>query len=266
MSAHDQVLTRLLRVVNGQIKKDANYDIALKMLAHYNDISSYTINDLADICFVSTASITRFIRLLGFQTFADFKKACSNTLTISQTDYSIKTSKAEKEDIEPIFKNYTQHVMDNIDFVFKNLDYNQLDRICESIKNSDEILFLGLEFSTLLGQHFQNRMSLMNKYVKIGISYEEQLELANSIKPNAIVLIATIEGGYFYRNNDIIDALNEKNAQFIVLTMNNNTKLMKDVKEVVLCSKGNSDTEGRISLLYCLEIILMYYFINYSHY
>lgn len=266
MHTQGQVLARLLRIVNGQLKKDANYDIALNILTHYSEITSYTINDLADKCFVSTASISRFIRLLGFNSFVDFKVACQNTLKISQTDYSLETSKAQKEDVEPIFANYTKHVTDNIEYVFKNLDYSQLNRICETMKSCDEILFLGLEFSTILGQHFQNRMALMNKYIKLGISYEEQLELAKSMKPNGVVVIATVEGGYFYRNNDIVDELINKNAYIIVLTMNNNMKIMKDVKEIVLCSKGNSDTEGRISLLYCIEIIIMYYFINYSHF
>lgn len=45
--------------------------------------------------------------------------------------------------------------------------------------------------------------------------------------------------------------------------MNIQNKLMKEVDEVVICSKQNNDTEGRISLLYTMEVIIMYYCINY---
>ncbi|MCD7839094.1 MAG: MurR/RpiR family transcriptional regulator [Erysipelotrichaceae bacterium] len=266
MNRHDPVISMLLRYINGQYKKDMNYDIALGMLTHYYEIPHMTINDLAECCYTSNASISRFIRHLGFQSYSDFKDACEHTLKISQTDYSVEASKATKEDIEPIFGNYTKHVIDNIQFVYNNLDYQQLDRICQMVKESQDVYFLGLEFSTVLGEHFQNRLALMNKLVHIAISFEEQLEAAQNAKENAVVFIASIEGGYFYRNTEIIDILNEKHAQIIILTMNANNKLMRNAKEIILCSQSNSDTEGRISLLYIIELIIMYYYINFSHY
>lgn len=265
MAMINSVLSMLLRFVNGQYKKDTNYDIALSLLTHYSQIDKMTINELADVCYVSPASISRFIKLLGFKSFHEFKAACKNTLAINNTDYSPMVSKAVKEDIEPIFERYTDHVITNIKYSYEHISYDQLDRISHMIYESEDVAMLGLEFSTLLAQHFQNRFALMNKYIKIGLSYEEQLELVNSLKDNSVVFIVTIEGGYFYRNDKIIQILNNKNAKIIVITMNTQNKLMKEAQEVVICSKENSDTEGRISLLYVMELLIMYYCINFSH-
>ena len=41
----DSVLSTLLRYVNGQYKKDTNYDIALALLTHYSVIPEKTINE-----------------------------------------------------------------------------------------------------------------------------------------------------------------------------------------------------------------------------
>lgn len=261
----NSVLSMLLRYVNGQYKKDTHYDIALSLLTHYSEISRMTINDLADICYVSPASISRFIKMLGFQSFHEFKDACKNTLAIENTDYSREVSKATKEDIEPIFERYTDHVIENIRYTYNQISYDQLDRISHMIYESEDVLMLGLEFSTLLAQHFQNRFALMNKYIKIGLSYEEQLELVKSLKEKSLVFILTIEGGYFYRNDEIIRLLLQKNTKIVALTMNTQSKLMKEVDEIIICSKENSDTEGRVSLLYVLELLIMYYCINFSH-
>ena len=51
----DSVLSTLLRYVNGQYKKDTNYDIALALLTHYSVIPEKTINELSELCFVSPA-------------------------------------------------------------------------------------------------------------------------------------------------------------------------------------------------------------------
>ena len=92
----DSVLSTLLRYVNGQYKKDTNYDIALALLTHYSVIPEKTINELSELCFVSPASISRFVKLIGFHSFQEFKNACLNTLDISKTDYSPQIIKADK--------------------------------------------------------------------------------------------------------------------------------------------------------------------------
>jgi len=105
----DSVLSTLLRYVNGQYKKDTNYDIALALLTHYSVIPEKTINELSELCFVSPASISRFVKLIGFHSFQEFKNACLNTLDISKTDYSPQIIKADKKDVKEIFQNYTKY-------------------------------------------------------------------------------------------------------------------------------------------------------------
>ena len=79
-----------------------------------------------------------------------------------------------------------------------------------------------------------------------------------------VVIIASLEGGYFYYYNEIMDILRGKNIKIISLTMNNNSYINKISDEIIVASKHNSDTEGRISLLFTLELLLMHYAINYQ--
>ena len=51
----NSVLSILLRYVNGQYKKDTNYDIALALLTHYSEIPKKTINEISDLCYVAPA-------------------------------------------------------------------------------------------------------------------------------------------------------------------------------------------------------------------
>ena len=173
----------------------------------------------------------------------------------------------EIHEAKEIFQNYTKHVIDNIQFTYDHLDFEQLDHVCKYIHDSLEVLVLGLEFSTLLAQHIQNRFALMNKYITVAISNDEQLEAAHNLKENSVVIILSVEGGYFYRHSEVIQILLEKNIKLIVLTMNNHNKMINEFidKEVILCSQDNTNTESRMSLLYSLEIIIMYYCIYFTY-
>mgnify|MGYP001157678188 CR=1 FL=1 len=105
--------------------------------------------------------------------------------------------KANKNDVKEILQHYTNRVINNIQFSYDHLDFEQLDRICSYIHDSDDVLILGLEFSTLLAQHVQNRFALMNKYISVAISNEEQLESAHALKEGSTVIILSVEGAIF---------------------------------------------------------------------
>lgn len=259
------VLTLLLREINVTNKKGSSYDIAKALLDHYQDIPKLTIHELADVCYISSASLSRFIRYLGFDHYTDFKESCKKGIGI-EVDYSRDVSKASIDDMRPIIERYTENIKQNIDFTFQHMDFDQLERICKMMFEAKELAFFGLEFATLLGQHFQVKMTSMNKLVRLGLTYDEQKEVATNLQDGALVFVASLEGGFFYRNDEIMDILNKKKVTIIALTMNEHTKLMKDVDEILICNKENSNTEGRITLLYMIEILLMYYFVNYQMY
>ena len=80
-------------------------------------------------------------------------------------------------------------------------------------------------------------------------------------------MLLSVEGGYFYRHNEVIQILLEKKVKLVVLTMNEHQKMINEFidREVILCSQDNTNTESRISLLYTLEIIIMYYCIYFTY-
>ena len=132
------------------------------------------------------------------------------------------------------------------------------------IYRSDKVVYLGLEFATLLGQHYQQKMAECNRYIHLPLSYEKQKEFAKESTSNSVAIVASLEGGYFYRNQKVINQLKENGTKIIAITMSHNSKMLRDIDEVIICNKNNSDTEGRISLLHTLELLIMYYYINYK--
>lgn len=253
----------LLDIMNKSDKSKTQFAIAEGMLKNFQDIPKLSIHELAERCFVSSASITRFVRLNGFATYGEFRKQCSQTFSID-IDYSRNVLKANKDDIQPIFNIYSEHVRDNILYNLENIDYEQLNRISDLIYHSNDVVYLGFEFAMILGQHYQIKMAECNKYIQLPFQTKDQMEVAKQLGKNSVAIIASLEGGYFYRNETIIQELKKNNVKIVAITMEHNSKLLRDMDEIILCNKLNSETEGRISLLHIIELMLMYYFINYK--
>ena len=182
------IMSRLLSIVNYGDGKEVNADIAKTILQNYNKIPELTIFDLADLCYVSSSSITRFVRTLGYDSYKQFKNDIDNTLTID-VDYSKRINMATAEDLKPIYQRYTENVIENIQFTFDHIDYRQLNRVCEMIYQAKEIALFGLEYANYVGIHFQNKMASLNRLIQLGVSDEKQLELAKRLAPHSLVFI-----------------------------------------------------------------------------
>ncbi|HAM31687.1 MAG TPA: MurR/RpiR family transcriptional regulator [Erysipelotrichaceae bacterium] len=262
MSNNPFVLNQLLHITNDNYQKDANYAIAKTMLDHFYELPHMTIQEAADLCFVSTASISRFVRYLGYSGFSEFKISCEKSIGI-EADYSSEVKKAGKEDLLPIYSRFTEQVVHNIETAFENLDMEQLDRICTRMKKADRIAVSGLEFSSVIGEHIQSRLARMGKIVDIGLNLNDQLEIAGRLTANSVVLLITMEGGYLYRNSDMLDILEKAGCFTVAFTINPQIKLLQFADEILVCGHDNYNTEARISLLYEVEMLLMHYSISF---
>ena len=67
---------RLIIYLDTASETDTNYNIALFMANNFYRIYSMRINELASVCYVSPATISRFCKSLGYENFAHLKQEC----------------------------------------------------------------------------------------------------------------------------------------------------------------------------------------------
>ena len=262
MKSNPFVMNQLLALAGDRHQKDTNASIARSLLQHFSDLPDLTIQDAADLAYVSAASISRFVRYLGYSGFSEFKYSCRETLGI-ETDYSGEVKKARKEDLQPIYERFTDQVVSNIQLAHQNLDIARLDRICQAIQEADQTAIFGLEFSSLIGEHIQGRLARMGKLVSTSLELDEQAEIARSLTKDSVAILITMEGGYLYRNPEVMEILTKTGVYTVVLTISPHLKMLQSCDEMLVCGRDNYNTEARISLLYLAEMLLMHYSISY---
>ncbi|MDQ0223212.1 MurR/RpiR family transcriptional regulator [Streptococcus moroccensis] len=258
------VISLLLNILNKSNSNKVEYAIAEGLLKNFKSISDASIHEMAELCFVSPSSLSRFVKKHGFTGYGQFKQKCREEIDI-EVDYSNNVRRAEHDDLLPVFQNYTNNIVQNLNYNLDMLQKVDLAQICGLIHDAPDVAFLGLEFANIIGQHFQVKLAECNRFVHLKHFDTTDLELVDSLKDKSVVIIGSLEGGYLYRNQDVLRRLKEKQITIIAITMENHAKIYRDIDYLIFCNKFNSETEGRISLLHTIELLIMTYFVNYKY-
>lgn len=252
------VRSLILRFLNNQKKRDNNYFIAQGILKSFSKIPQLTIYDLSEEYFVSTSAISRFIRLLGFASYTEFKDAVATEIDIVN-DYAKHFAQPAQEQSEEFMSIFTDNILANINYVKEHIALEQVERIVATIAQAENVAVFGLEFATFMGQHFQSKMASMDKLIQVGFTIEEQIEIVETISENSVALVFSMEGGFFYFSEKVIAALKEKGVIIIAFTFKNAPIIERNAEEVMICGEINENTEGRIAILYIMELLIYYY-------
>lgn len=258
MELGNSVRNILLRYINNQKKQDNNYFIAQIILDNFNQVPQLTIYELSEKCFVSTAAISRFIRLIGFATYTDFKSACEDEITIIH-DYDKRYTVEQDATASSFMTEFSENIQSNLAYCQQHLSQEKLKEVVQLIAQSTDVVVFGLEFAAFMSQHFQSRLAMMDKRVHTGFTVADQLETIEKIQPDSLALIFSMEGGFFYFNEKVIAALKKKKARIVVFTFKNSPMIERSADDVIICGERNENTEGRLSVLYVMELLIFYY-------
>lgn len=251
------VRSLLLRYLNNQKKQDNNYFIAQAILRSFSKIPKMTIYELAEECFVSTAAISRFIRILAFSSYTEFKQAVEKEIDIV-SDYSKKVIQPV-EQREEFLDEFTSNLLINLRYAKEHLSISELETVVSAIYEIENVAVFGLEFAAFMGQHLQSKLASMDKIIRIGFTVEEQLKIVEESSPDSLVLIFSMEGGFFYFSEKVIAALKKKGIKIIVFTFKHSPIIERSADQIILCGEINENTEGRIAILYMMELVIYMY-------
>lgn len=108
------------------------------------ELGSYDAQELARLCDVSKATVSRFIRKLGFLSYDQAKKAVRDE---RQSGSRAFFAHAEPEANAAALALDMREEKDNLDWTFANLDANELDRLAAAVVESRKVWIAGQRIS-----------------------------------------------------------------------------------------------------------------------
>lgn len=205
------VIDKLNNYINNHNSEDINYNIASFIVNNIQSVPNYNITELSKYCFVSQATVSRFIKKMGYIDYNTFKEECINYIE------KIKSSTD---------KNYTDInlLSDNLRLLYKQINYSSINEVASIINSYDKVYISGLNYCYLMAQYFQMECYPFGKFIKV---IEDNEEIKN-IDKDSLLLILTTSGTFFSANRIIKEYLRDcKGKKMLISIQNLDPKIKK---------------------------------------
>ncbi len=176
---------RLLSFVSTTPERDANYDIAVTLLKHYPQLKGMTLGQIANLCYTSKASISRFCRFLGMDSFKAFQAWLEQDFTM-RSDYSRQFYTMLHNNQEMAIGFYRDALISNIYATITPENAEVIPDIVRVLHGCGKAAYFSHHFLWDIGHYFQSKMMIMGRYVELFMDYAAQLECARSLTENDV--------------------------------------------------------------------------------
>lgn len=172
-------------------KEDSNNcRIARYLLDRLDHLEDVSVELLAEECFVSKATVSRFCRDIGLEDFTELRDL------LRQTE---KTFTLYGRDLPPKEQglDFCQRVNESLSLVANTIDYVALDRLAQEIREAKRIAAFGLLKAETAAINLQSDLVMLGKNAITKVSFQEQREFLENALADDLVIIFSYTGIYF---------------------------------------------------------------------
>ncbi len=213
------------------------YHIATVMLENIERIGALSIGEMADLCSVSKSTLSKFVRMLGFEDYKEYKAEAylhrkkefylKERETINVTDYVLANGMEEYLDV----------LCRDMHQMIDNLDEDKIDECVTDIHEYKKVAAFGDFFSETAAINLQYKMSFYHKNIYTTTNDRKQTEYIRNSDEDTLIIIFSNSGRYIHtyyklEGEPVKTCFNETKAKVILLTSN---KEMEKDPRIDLC-------------------------------
>lgn len=262
------ILYTLMSYVNVSSSQDMYYTIAHTILTHLDKIPDININDLADLCYTSPATISRFCKDLNCKNFANFKHEMAIALELAKNEIHMDDYNVHRiiKDPQYLVNKIYSETIESLQMVCQSIDIHEIDKICQMIYQAKKVHMIGYQFNKIISNDFQMKMLKLRKFVYAFVERGDEIQRLDMIDEESLVIIITVRA-----RKQLIDPLVEKihehSPHILLITMNKDYK--NDYIDYIYCIDGTesqyseSSIQGTMNFLSLLNLIYVRYGLLY---
>ena len=172
-------------------------DVDKKIADYINEnkesISKLSVSELSKKSNVSSASIVRFSRKLGYSGFGELKIEIAKDLTLNSKDYSY-IVKDSDVGINNIVNNITNKSIETIANITKLNELGTIEKAIEKIINSKNVYIFGVGASSLVALDLQQKLLRINKPAITFLDSHTQLMVSSNLNKDDIAISISYSG------------------------------------------------------------------------
>lgn len=227
----------LINFLNCTSPSDIYYKVAQNILQNLDRIKNASIHEIAEMCYVSAPTISRFCKKLGYDSYGSFKSELAQA--VSNYNYnnrfvSVDTS-IDGEDSESA--SFLFQISQYSDVLKKSFPKEYIREIVECIHSHQRVGLFSCVPSYQL-QYLQADLLMTKHEVTFCQTPQDQIEYAKTLGEDSIAVILKPERLEAKYIDDIITLLKANHVKIVLIS---NTKYSKQNKlaDYLLCFNGN---------------------------
>lgn len=260
---------QLMNYIDMTQTQDVFYYAAKTILENIEKIPQLSITQVADLCFASTATISRLIRRLNYPSYNDFKQDVIFSIEELTNGEPLHYAK------EPITSfatvSYTklkddfyESIKNNLTFTHHALHAREIEEIVNDIDAAKQVVFLGFNFSQMVSSQLRSTLAAYHKNTIAKTSEKLQLSSLRDVTKDDLIILTTITGNYFRFKEEAAELFKKSPAKKIVITQAKDLARKFNADKIIVVGDENISYIGKFSIMMIYEMIEMFYAAKHS--
>lgn len=247
--------------IKGNRKSSINETIATYFIINYFKLPDMIITEIAEACCVSTPSIIRFCREIGFLNFSDFKewvKESIQTIPIDVSESQLMRKVEGKDSVLTWLKLMNTGVQSSI----RDLEYEKAQTLAIDIMRYKNVYFYGSSLSGLICDYLRILLFRNHKSIVTLDKPDMEVPLTNE-KHDTLIVVVSQHNHYFHSHGDYLTYFKKNSDKLWLITQSQLNEKAYQVFDDILYAKASQDAliDYHI-MLFVIQIIAAYCNVN----
>lgn len=246
----------LLMIINSAYHKDTNYYIALELVNSLQKIDELSISTLAKKCQTSVASVNKFCRMLGAESFSKLKFHLKKSVNVRHEQIAFRLAKMSERSI---LDSIAYHALEDFD---EDLFRSSIEQVVDLIHEANSIQLIGAYFPTSLALNFQEDLLMAGKFIRI---CPQKLDIEADFSTVVdLTLIVSLAGRIYEYNKPDFEELCTKVNHVAIISGYLDYPHYPTIKSMVKIPLSEDNEVGNVLILEIFRYIKYVYYCKYA--
>ena len=236
--------------------------IADFIIQNTDHVTHMSVREIADKSNTSGATVSRFVRHIGYDSFSDLRLAIATDQLSSSVFDDADISEVSLANIEVSTNYVLDHKLQEITGTATHLDPKRIKKAVDLIMSSDNMLFAAVGNSIPVCSAFAFRLGQIGYRTNVPATTESMILGSLSLRRNDLLIVVS-SSGYSHRLETIVDNAEDSATPIIFITSNPNAILAQRATVVFTAITRDHLLTGaqfssHIAEEFILELIFMF--------
>lgn len=225
-----------------------DFFLVLKMIDILSKGEGVSIEKLAEMTGISTATISRFIKKCGFKNYYEFRSKLYAIHEVAKYERQKKhAEKGKADDIDKIIRNLEQ--------TKKNLNMESLDNILRILLESNQRCVIGSAEDMSCFAGFWKDLLAVGKASYFFYDFHAQIQFLETAKQGDCFLLLTVDNQYVDYYWEYLNKAKKRGAVLVLFTQNNEDEFSREFDLVCQYGEPGTSNYGCYSLRYLASLL-----------